>query len=254
MDSQNMTFGLIGYPLGHSWSKGHFARKFEREGLSDCRYENYEIPSIRLLETIIQQNPDLVGLNVTIPYKQVVMSYLDEIDPVALNIGAVNTIKINRTGSRCILSGYNTDAIGFSRSLEGWTLAKNTRALVFGTGGSSLAVKYTLSQLGIGYTSVSRKPGKGLIAYEAITGEMALEHLLWINCTPVGMFPDISNQLSLPFRCLTADHYLYDLIYNPEVTVFLTHGIKAGSSVMNGSRMLHEQAEASWEIWSQRPI
>ena len=251
MQSQNKTFGLIGFPLGHSWSKGHFSRKFEREGLANHRYENFEIPSIGLIGKIIRETNDLVGLNVTIPYKQAVMSYLDEIDPVALKIGAVNTIKITRYGSRFILSGYNTDIIGFKISVTRWPINTNIKALVFGSGGSSLAVKYALCQLGIEFTSVSRKIEEGFIPYEALTEEMVVDHLMWINCTPVGMFPNIHAKLPLLYKYLTPSHYLYDLVYNPEVTGFLSMGIEAGSRVMNGRTMLYEQAEASWEIWNR---
>lgn len=252
MQNQNRTFGLIGYPLGHSFSKGHFTRKFESQGLADYAYLNFEIPSIELFEEVVRNNNDLMGLNVTIPYKQSVIRYLDEIDPVAEKIGAVNTVKIDRTGVRCRLSGYNTDAIGFTKSLSRWHLGTGIKALVFGTGGSSLAVKYALGQLGIGFTSVSRKYQVGSIQYEALTREMTEDSLLWINCTPVGMYPDITGKLPLPYEFLTPGHYLYDLVYNPEVTQFLKMGIQAGASTLNGSTMLYEQAEASWRIWTSQ--
>ncbi|MCX6223746.1 MAG: shikimate dehydrogenase [Bacteroidia bacterium] len=250
MQSQNKRFGLIGYPLGHSYSKSHFTRKFEQEELANHSYENYEIPTIVHIEKIIRETADLVGLNVTIPYKQSVMKYLDEIDPVAMKIGAVNTIKITRSGTRGILSGYNTDVTGFARSLTPWPLNNTVKALVFGSGGSSLAIKYALGNLGIELTSVSRKKEEGLIPYEALTEEMVMGYLLWVNCTPVGMFPDMDGKLPLPYKYLTPGHFLYDLVYNPEITGFLKMGIEAGSSVMNGRMMLYEQAEASWEIWN----
>lgn len=251
MHSPKRTFGLIGYPLGHSYSKSHFSRKFEREGLANYSYLNFEIPTAGLIEKIVRDTPDLIGLNVTIPYKQAVMGYLDEIDPVALKIGAVNTIKINRSGSKCILSGYNTDVIGFTKSLAPWPLNNSMKALVFGSGGSSLAVKYALGQLDIEFASVSRKKEEGFVPYEALSEEMVKDYLLWINCTPVGMFPDNYGKLPLPYTYLTPGHYLYDLVYNPEITGFLSMGIMAGSRIMNGSTMLYEQAEASWEIWSE---
>ncbi|TSA39275.1 MAG: shikimate dehydrogenase [Porphyromonadaceae bacterium] len=254
MQSQNKTFGLIGYPLGHSYSKGHFSRKFELEGLVNHSYENFEIPSIGLIKKIVRETTDLVGLNVTIPYKQTVMSYLDEIDPVAVKIGAVNTIKITRTSSRCILSGYNTDVIGFTKSVTRWPINNSIKALVFGSGGSSLAIRYALGQLDIEFTTVSRKKEEGFIPYEALTEEMVIDHLLWVNCTPVGMFPDVHEMLSLPYQYLTPGHYLFDLVYNPEITGFLSKGIEAGSRLMNGSTMLYEQAEASWEIWMKQPV
>lgn len=253
MQHQNKAFGLIGYPLGHSFSKGHFSNKFEREGLENHSYQNFEIPSIGLIKNIITDTADLIGLNVTIPYKKSVIGYLDEIDPVALKIGAVNTIKITRDGSRCILKGYNTDVIGFTRSLIRWPINNAYKALVFGSGGSSLAIKYALGQLGNDFISVSRKKDEGFIPYEGITKEMAMDCRLWVNCTPVGMFPDIHSILPLQYIYLTPDHYLFDLVYNPEITEYLKKGIEAGCNIMNGSTMLFEQAEASWEIWNSQP-
>jgi shikimate dehydrogenase len=245
-----MQFGLIGYPLGHSYSKGHFSNKFEREGLVDCRYDNFEISSADQLKEIIFRHPDLRGLNVTIPHKQAVIPFIDEIDPTALQIGAVNTIKIFRSDNVC-LKGYNTDVIGFQKSLERWPLRSSINALVFGTGGSSLAVKHALNRLNIKYISVSRNFSHDQFPYESITREIAANHLLWINCTPVGMFPDITSLLPLPYDCLTSSHYLFDLIYNPDMTRFLSMGVRAGAKVMNGSIMLYEQAEASWRIWTE---
>jgi shikimate dehydrogenase len=250
MQNQNRKFGLIGFPLGHSYSKNHFTRKFEREGLAYHSYENFEIPSVDQIVKIIRTNRDLIGLNVTIPYKQAVMRFLDELDPVAEEIGAVNTIRISRTGTNPVLCGYNTDAEGFTRSLARWSPDRSLSALVFGTGGSSLAVKYALEKMGIRYLQVSRTPMEGGITYGDLTRELAAAHLLWINCTPVGMFPRISEKLPLPYEYLTPAHYLYDLVYNPEITEFLKMGIKAGSSTLNGSAMLYEQAEASWRIWN----
>jgi shikimate dehydrogenase len=252
MNRQNKLFGLIGYPLGHSYSKNHFSRKFEHEGLINFRYDNFEIPSIELLVQVINENPDLAGLNVTIPYKQLVLRYLDEIDPEALIIGAVNTIKIIRSESKYQLKGYNTDSIGFLNSVSRWPISQSVKAIVFGTGGSSLAVKFALSKLGLEFTSVSRNSPESL-PYDAITPEIAIGHKLWINCTPVGMFPANADKLPLPYECLTEDHFLYDLVYNPDVTAFLEMGIKAGSKVMNGRNMLFEQAEASWKIWNNPP-
>jgi shikimate dehydrogenase len=250
MQGQDKTFGLIGYPLGHSYSRSHFQRKFELEGLIHCHYENFEIPSLSYFNEIITDNSRLVGLNVTIPYKQDIIRYLDEMDSVAQEIGAVNTIKINRSESSCHLAGYNTDVTGFTRSLAQWPLTGEIKAIVFGTGGSSLAIKFALKKLGIEYISVSRKKESGFLPYESLTKELAAGQQLWINCTPVGMFPKVEEELPLPYQHLTAGHFLFDLIYNPGLTRFLQHGVDAGSSVMNGSTMLYEQAEASWEIWT----
>lgn len=251
MQSQRKVFGLIGYPLGHSYSKDHFTRKFKQEGLSDHDYLNFEIPAIGMVEEIIRDNVDLVGLNVTIPYKKDILSFLDDIDPVARKIGAVNTIKINRAAGRNRLSGYNTDVSGFVSSVSPWKLDSGMRALVFGSGGSSLAIKFALEQFGIDFLNVSRTGVEGFIPYEAVTGRIASEYLLWINCTPVGMFPKTGEKLPLPYECLTPGHCLYDLVYNPGITGFLEKGIEAGSRIMNGSAMLREQAEASWEIWNR---
>ncbi len=251
MQNPNKTFGLIGHPLSHSWSKSHFTQKFEQEGLINHRYENFDILSAGLIKQVISDHDDLFGLNVTIPFKQSVMSYLDDIDPVASAIGAVNTIRITRPGSRTNLSGYNTDAVGFTKSISPWSLDTSIKALVFGSGGSSLAVRYALSQMGIKYTPVTRKLEAGCIPYESLSRKLALENRLWINCTPVGMFPNITGKLPLPFEYLTKSHFLYDLVYNPEITEFLKMGLEAGSRVMNGSMMLYGQAEASWEIWNR---
>jgi len=251
MQNQKKQFGLIGFPLGHSFSKGHFSRKFEQESLLGYTYENFEIPSISQIGNIISENPDLMGLNVTIPYKREIIPYLEELDPVARKIGAVNTIKIDRSGSQPRLYGYNTDVTGFTTSLADWPLNPSIRALIFGTGGSSLAIRYALDRMGIEYMMVSRSYQKGSVVYEEINEEMTGNHLLWINCTPVGMFPDSANKLVLPYHHLTPRHFLYDLIYNPEVTAFLSMGLLYGAKIKNGSRMLYEQAEASWKIWME---
>jgi shikimate dehydrogenase len=254
MPDQHKKFGLIGYPLGHSYSKGHFTRKFVHEGLSGYSYENYEIASIGSIIDIIKKDPDLVGLNVTIPYKQAVMGYLDEIDTIAAEIGAVNTIKITHSGEQVLLNGYNTDIIGFTKSINRWQLEKPVKALVFGSGGSSLAIKYALKNLGISFISVSRKSEAGFIPYQELTEKVAKEYRLWINCTPVGMFPHSDETLPLPYQHLSPEHYLYDLVYNPDITLFLSKGVSCGAHIMNGMAMLYEQAESSWEIWTGEKV
>jgi shikimate dehydrogenase len=251
MKSQNRKFGLVGYPLGHSYSKGHFANKFNLEGLTHHSYENFEIQSAGFILDVVKENPDLIGLNVTIPYKQSIIPYLDQIDQEASIIGAVNTIRITHSNQRAFLSGYNTDTIGFTKSLNRWKLESSIKALVMGTGGSSLAVKYALGQLSIPFLSVSRNPGEDFITYSRISRNIVSEYLLWINCTPVGMFPQVDQKLPLPFELLTDQHYLFDLVYNPEITGFLKMGQEAGAKTMNGSIMLYEQAEASWKIWNR---
>lgn len=254
MTGPGRKFGLIGYPLGHSWSKGYFMAKFAQAGPEGCSYENFEIPSASLLREIVDGNPDLAGLNVTIPYKQAVLEFLDYIDPVAAEIGAVNTIVISRSGGRIRLSGYNTDVTGFTNSLMQKMPVHGTRALVFGMGGSSLAVKFALKVLDIIYISVSRKAGPYSIDYTGVTDDIAASHKVWINCTPVGMFPHSDEKLPLPYHCLTPEHLLYDLVYNPEVTEYLKMGLSAGANTMNGSVMLYEQAEAAWKIWNASPV
>ncbi|MFA6125674.1 MAG: shikimate dehydrogenase [Bacteroidales bacterium] len=250
MQNHSQGFGLIGFPLGHSFSKAHFSKKFEQEGLSGYHYDNFEIGQISLLGNIIREHTDLSGLNVTIPYKQSVMGYLDEMDPEALQIGAVNTIKIMRTNDKFWLKGFNTDSIGFINSLDIWKLTNNCKALVFGTGGSSLAITFALARLGIPFIRVTRQSTAGFMTYGELTEQTALDHNLWINCTPVGMYPATGEKLPLPYHVLTPGHFLFDLVYNPELTEFLNMGSKAGASLMNGSKMLFEQAEASWRIWT----
>ena len=246
-------FGLIGYPLGHSWSKGYFTRKFDAGGFHDCRYDNFEIPDISLLSDIIAGTPDLIGLNVTIPYKQAVIPMLSTIDPIARSIGAVNTIKIDRHQGEYELSGFNTDITGFRGSLSSLTSKMPAKALIFGTGGSSLAVRFALREMGIGYISISREGGPDAIPYQDLSENLAEASKLWINCTPVGMYPNISGELPLPWNCISHSHILFDLIYNPEETRFLKHGREAGALTINGLSMLLGQAEASWDIWNQYP-
>ena len=214
-------FGLIGYPLGHSFSKKYFADKFEREGITGNAYELFPLEQIDQLEDLLASNPDLAGLNVTIPYKEQVIPYLDSMSPVVEEIGACNCIHIQEGR----LMGHNTDVIGFSRSLLPKLKPHHRQALILGTGGSSKAVAYTLKELGIHFLQVSR--------------------------TPVGMFPDIAKAPAIPYEFIGADHYLFDLVYNPERTRFLQEGALRGAAVENGSDMLVIQAEASWEIWNR---
>jgi shikimate dehydrogenase len=240
-------FGLIGYPLGHSFSKKYFADKFEREGITGNAYEIFPLEQIDQLEDLLASNPDLAGLNVTIPYKEQVIPYLDSMSPVVEEIGACNCIHIQEGR----LMGHNTDVIGFSRSLLPKLKPHHRQALILGTGGSSKAVAYTLKELGIPFLQVSRTPADGMIAYEEIDQRMLESHTLLINTTPVGMFPDIAKAPAIPYEFIGADHYLFDLVYNPERTRFLQEGALRGAAVENGSDMLVIQAEASWEIWNR---
>jgi len=239
-------YGLIGYPLSHSFSKGFFAEKFAREGIRDCMYESFPIPEIGDLPALLAQYSDLQGLNVTIPYKQAVMSYLDELSPAAAQIGAVNCIHF-KDGRKI---GYNTDAIGFRRSLEPLLQPHHNKALVLGTGGAAKAVQYVLEGLNIPYKLVSRQASADAISYDQLDAATMASHTLIINTTPLGMYPNVSAAPALPYEQLTDKHLLYDLIYNPAVTAFLQQGADRGATIKNGHEMLILQAEASWEIWN----
>lgn len=243
-------FGLIGYPLGHSFSKKYFTEKFEKEHITDCGYELYPLESIDELPNLIKSEKGLVGLNVTIPYKEQVLKYLDDIDPKAASIGAVNCIKIQ--GKKLI--GYNTDYIGFRESLLKF-LGPNSmpeKALILGTGGASKAVKVALEDLGIAYQFVSRNPSEGELSYEDLKTSKHHNlntYKLVVNTTPLGMAPHTDALPELPYHQLTEQHYLYDLVYNPLKTAFMQKGIDAKCWVKNGLEMLYGQAAAAWEIW-----
>ncbi|HNW49615.1 MAG TPA: shikimate dehydrogenase [Prolixibacteraceae bacterium] len=247
------TYGLIGYPLGHSFSKKFFTEKFEKEGLVDCRYLNFEIESIDLFPSIFEKNPDICGLNCTIPYKQQVIPFLDEIDEETQAVGAVNTIKIIRTANGVKLKGFNTDIIGFERSLKPMLSEKHKKALILGTGGASKAIKHILTKLNIDYLSASiEEPlNESEIRYYQIDKAMIGERLVIINATPLGTFPKVDNCPSIPYEYLSCDHVLFDLVYNPEITLFMKRGLEKGARVKNGLEMLHGQALASWEIWNR---
>ena len=239
------TFGLIGFPLTHSFSVKYFAEKFASEGIKDCVYNNYPIESIEELSTLLQ-NEKLAGLNVTIPYKESVIEYLDEIDSAAEAIGAVNCITF-KDGK---LRGHNTDVYGFRESLQKYLGDVLPKALILGTGGSSKAVSVALDQLNIEYKFVSRRKKAEWLTYHDLTAAIVSEYKLIINTTPIGMFPISAAAPELPYDALTTEHYLYDLIYNPEMTQFLNQGSKHGSHTKNGLEMLHIQAEKNWEIWN----
>lgn len=239
-------YGLIGKKLGHSFSKRYFTEKFEKEGIADAVYELYELPTINQLPQLLQRVPALVGLNVTVPYKQAVLPYLDELDEAAARIGAVNTIKITAGKTK----GYNTDYIGFKSSLEKfYPVTQHGRALVLGSGGASKAVCAALQDLGINYTILSRSLEPGQLTYNELTAELMQQYPLIINTTPLGMYPEVENCPAIPYKALSATHYLYDLVYNPEETLFLKKGKEAGAQTINGLEMLYGQAEAAWQIW-----
>ncbi len=244
-------YGLIGYPLKHSFSIGYFNEKFSSEQI-DAEYVNFEIPSIEDFPKVIANNPNLCGLNVTIPYKELVIPYLDELDPDTAKIGAVNVIKIIRQKNNKVkLVGYNSDIIGFTQSIEPLLLPHHKKALVLGTGGAAKAAFHGLANLGIESKYVSRTPQEDAFLYEDLTPEIMAEYTVIVNCTPVGMFPKVDFCPDIPYDCLTPDHLLYDLLYNPNTTLFMKKGEEKGAVVKNGLEMLLLQAFAGWEIWQK---
>ncbi|WP_300728673.1 shikimate dehydrogenase [uncultured Bacteroides sp.] len=245
-------YGLIGYPLGHSFSKNFFNEKFQSEDI-DAEYVNFEIPTIEDFPKVIAANPNLAGMNVTIPYKEKVISYLDELDKDAAAIGAVNVIRFERgKNNKLKLVGYNSDVLGFSRSIEPLLESHHKKALILGTGGASKAVNYVLKQLGLDTLFVSRsRHNDNTITYEELTPEMMDEYKVIVNCTPVGMYPKADLCPAIPYECLTPKHLLYDLLYNPNTTLFMKKGEDQGAVVKNGLEMLLLQAYGAWEIWNR---
>ena len=243
-------YGLIGYPLGHSFSRNYFNEKFENEGI-DAKYINFEIPHIEDLTEILDTTPELKGLNVTIPYKEKVISYLDFISPEATAIGAVNVIKVEHKGNDVKLKGYNSDVIGFTRSIEPFLEPCHKKALILGTGGASKAINYGLKSLGLETVYVSRFERPGTIQYYKITPEFIKEYNVIVNCTPVGMYPHTDECPELPYEAMDSHTLLYDLIYNPDETLFMKKGKEQGATVKNGLEMLLLQAFASWDFWHQ---
>lgn len=245
-------YGLIGYPLGHSFSITYFNQKFADEGIN-ANYENYELKSIDQLEEVLAMNPELKGLNVTIPYKEKVMDFLDSVAPEAQAIGAVNVIKVIHDGNKLKLKGFNSDVIGFTQSIEPMIDHKwHQKALVLGTGGASKAICYGLKSLGIDPVCVSRYERPGTICYNQVTPEVIKEYNVVVNCTPVGMYPNVDECPPLPYEAMDQHTILYDLIYNPDETLFMKRGREYGADVKNGLEMLLLQAFASWEFWHSK--
>lgn len=239
-------FGLIGKNISYSFSPGYFRQKFDKLGLEDCQYEIFDLPGISTFQGLLERFTDLEGLNVTIPYKEAVIPYLNQLDTQALEIGAVNTIRIREGRTK----GYNTDVIGFRESLRPLLIPTDRAALILGTGGASKAVAYGLRQLQIPFRLVSRKPENGHLAYSDLSAEVLREYQILINCTPLGTHPEVEKAPPLSYEALGSDHLLYDLIYNPSQTAFLKRGLQQGARTKNGLEMLHLQAEASWNIWN----
>ena len=245
-------YGLIGYPLGHSFSISYFNQKFADEGIN-AKYENFEIENIDQLQEILDMNPDLRGLNVTIPYKEKVIEYLDSITPEAQSIGAVNVIRVTHEGKKIKLKGYNSDVIGFTKSIEPMLDKKwHQKALILGTGGASKAINYGLKSLGLETVFVSRYQRPGTIQYEQITPEVVREYNVIVNCTPLGMYPHTDECPLLPYEAMDYHTILYDLIYNPDETLFMKRGREHGADVKNGLEMLLLQAFVSWEFWHEQ--
>lgn len=240
-------YGLIGFPLTHSFSKKYFTEKFHRENISNSRYELFEIKDAAQVLEIVKNNPDLKGLNVTIPHKENVIKYLNSIDPAAKEIGAVNVVKVVNGE----LIGYNSDYYGFLQSLL-HLLGGNrqVKALILGTGGAAKAVKAALSELKIPFQFVSRKAEGTNLSYEDLNDSVLKEYTLFINTSPVGMYPNRDACPDIPYHLLTSEHYLFDLVYNPEETLFMKRGAERGAKTQNGLEMLHLQAEKAWEIWN----
>jgi shikimate dehydrogenase len=245
-------FGLIGYPLSHSFSKKYFSDKFTSQGIKGHHYELFPLEDISQLPDLISRYPNLRGLNVTIPYKQAVMDYLDTLDTSAAEIGAVNTIKIEEGR----LKGYNTDVYGFELSLlqlihTAGAETGSLSALILGTGGAAKAVAYVLTKLGIEYMKVSRRPSEGQLSYQQLNQPLMEKYRLVINTTPLGMSPKESSLPDIPYAFVNSQHLFYDLVYNPDKTAFMKKGASRGASVKNGLEMLHLQAEKAWEIWNE---
>jgi shikimate dehydrogenase len=244
-------YGLIGYPLGHSFSRRFFNEKFAAEGM-DAEYVNFEIPRIEEFPAVIQQHADLQGLNVTIPYKQQVIPYLDELNDDARQIGAVNVIKIIRPDKGEVrLVGCNSDVMGFTGSIRPLLKPHHRKALILGTGGASKAVRHGLHKLGLDTVYVSRRKQPGQLTYEELTPEVMADYTVIVNCSPVGMYPHVDECPQIPYDLLTPRHLLFDLIYNPDVTLFMQKGSERGATVKNGLEMLHLQALGAWEIWNE---
>lgn len=243
-------FALVGKNISYSFSRGYFTDKFQKLELENHEYINFDIQQIQDLKGKIKEHQrDLKGMNVTIPYKLEVFNFLDKIDRKAQKIGAVNTIKISKKGK---LKGFNTDYFGFKKSIQPLLKEHHTKALILGTGGASKAVAFALKSLGVKYKFVSRNPkGKKEVSYQELSEQTIQKHTVIINCTPLGTHPNIDNCPDIPYHYITTQHLLYDLIYNPSITTFLTKGKEKGAAIKNGLEMLELQAEKAWTIWNK---
>lgn len=248
MNEKTKHFGLIGFPLGHSFSKKFFSEKFEKENIN-ARYELYPLENIEMFPALINAN-EFTGLNVTIPYKQQVMPYLDELDETATIIGAVNVIRFSKKNDSKHLKGYNTDAIGFENSIKPFLKSHHQKALILGTGGASKAVDYSLRKLGLETTYVSRNNATGILTYKDLNRDIISENTVIVNCTPSGMYPKTDECPEIPYNYISPNHLLYDVIYKPDETLFLKKGKEQRACTVNGMEMLNGQAIAAWKIWN----
>ena len=247
-------FGLIGYPLGHSFSKQYFSEKFIRENIVDCSYENYPLESLGKFPDLISADPEICGLNVTIPYKTEILKYIDETESGIEEIGAVNVLKIKRIENSIKVYGYNSDVTGIRESVTPYLKDNIKKALIFGTGGASRAVRYVLAEMGLEITLVSRSEKQACITYGQISPEIIQQADIVINTTPLGMYPDINTAPDIDYSLLNEKHILFDLVYNPEMTRFLKMGQERGCRIITGMLMLISQAERSWEIWNDSDL
>lgn len=247
-------YGLLGHPLGHSFSRGFHTERFARLGINAV-YENFDLPDLAALPDVLAREPQLRGLNVTIPYKQAVMAYLDGLDPLAERIGAVNVIRVERRDGRPYLTGFNSDIVGFRDSIRPLLDASHRRALVLGTGGASKAVRVALEEMGLSCTHVSRRrqetPAGTAITYADLTVDVLATHTVVVNCTPVGMFPNVDACPDIPYEYLTPQHVCYDVIYNPDPTLFMQRAAERGAKVKGGREMLEGQAIESYRLWTE---
>ncbi len=246
-ESKKKKFGLIGKHISYSFSQDYFTKKFEALDLLNYSYENFDLEKISEFKEQVLAKEDLKGLNVTIPYKEKILNYLDLLDKKAEKIGAVNTIKFTKKG----LKGYNTDAYGFKKSLAPLLTKKHKKALILGTGGASKAVAFVLHELNISYKFVSRNPLKNEFSYQDLDEDIFLNYSIIVNCTPIGTYPNVEEKPAIPYEFITSNHVMFDLIYNPEKTAFLHEGELKGASISNGYKMLEFQAEKAWEIWNK---
>ncbi|MFS4492378.1 shikimate dehydrogenase family protein [Maribacter sp. 2308TA10-17] len=244
--NKKVKFGLVGKDISYSFSRGYFSKKFKELGLDDHSYVNFDLQKIEAFKDLIPENPEIKGMNVTIPYKEEVIPFLTKLDSKAKRIGAVNTIKVNKGE----LTGYNTDIYGFQKSIEPFLKKHHNKALILGTGGASKAIAFVFEELEIPYKFVSRNPKENQLSYRDLNNYILKEYTILVNSTPVGTHPNINQKPDIPYHHISKKHLLFDLIYNPDKTAFLITGESQGAAICNGHQMLELQAEKSWEIWN----